>query len=48
MAIQDQQLQSIDSSTIQSEDCAGNQSTVAYSSNDYGIDNTLTDGSNNL
>ena len=47
-AIQDQQLQSNDSSAIQSENYADNQSNVADSNNDDGIDNTFADGSNSF
>ena len=43
--IQDQQLQSNDSSSIQSENYADNQATVAHSNND---DNTFADGSNSF
>ena len=47
-ASQDQQLQSNDSSAIQSRNCADNQATVAHSNNDDGIDNTFADGSNSF
>ena len=45
-AIQNLQLQSNDSSPIQSENCADNRSTVAYSNNDDGNDNIFADGGN--
>ena len=41
-SIENRQLQSNDSSAIQSENCAGNQSTVAHSSNDDDVDNLLS------
>ena len=41
-SIENRQLQSNDSSAIQSENCAGNQSIVAHSSNDDDVNNLLS------